>query len=140
MKKYTVGILVSPNYNDFTKIKNTIYAVKKKLGDTDEVEICQITENGMHDDIKKFVKEIGLYHTDILKFDEPFNADAHDSNEHKFGKARNPKWFYTRNTSVIDYCYGIYGFIEPTLEKNDAVYLILKKLKEVREKNFKVFS
>jgi len=138
MKEYPVAIVVSKDYANLTLIKNTIFEAKQKLGDA--LEICQITDNYMHDDIKKFVKEQGIYHTDILRFDEHFNLDAHDSNEYKFNQPFNPKWFHVRNDSVIKYCRGIFGFVSRSVEKTDAVYLIIQKAKKEEMKNLKIFS
>lgn len=118
-------------------IKNAIYKVKQNMGE--EVELCQISDNYMHDDIKKFIMSLGLFYTEVLRYDEPFNLNSHDQNEWKFNKQFDGKWFHVRNGAFLKYCGGIFAFITPSLEKKDAVYQILRKAKD-KNMNLKLFS
>lgn len=135
--KYIVGILVSKDYSDLMQIKKVIYGAKQSIGTN--LEICQINENFMHKDIKKFVLEIGLGYTDVLRYDDAYNINSHDQNAYKFNKGWNPKFFYIRNSNFIDYCNGVCGFITKSLDKNDAVYQILRKVKD-KKLNLKLFT
>jgi len=132
-----MGVLVSADYEDMRTIKNVIYKLKTKLGDA--LEICQITENYKHYEIKKFVQEMGIRYTDVLRYDEQFNINSHDQNEYKFGKPFNGKFFHIRNSNFLSYSDGIVGFITHSLEKKDAVYQILKTAKQ-KNKNVKIFA
>lgn len=138
MKTYVIGVLVSNDFEDMMKIKNTIYSAKNKLG-VDKVEVCQITDNYRHYEVKKFIQEMGLYYTDVLRYDEQFNINSHDPNQYKFGNSFNGKYFHIRNSNFLSYCDGLFGFITRSMDKKDAVYQILKKAKD-KKMNLKLFS
>lgn len=131
-----IGILVSPDYDNISKIKSKLGEIKAKASD---VEVCQITDNGKYDEIKKFVLNIGLKYSEVLKYDERNTMYSHDSNSFKFNRPYNPKYFHVRNSKFLSYVDGICGFIAPTLKKTDATYMILSKAKS-KKMNLKIFN
>ena len=136
-KKYVIGVLVSQEYKDFLKIKETIFNAKKQLNGS--VEICQITENNMYPQVKKFVNSIDILYTDVLRYDEEFNINSHDQNEYKFSKKYHPKYFHMRNSNFVSYCDGIFAFTTNTVNKKSAIYNILK-LAVSKKINLKIFK
>lgn len=137
MRTFKIGILVSNDYSNFSNIKKVIYDAKVKLNN--DVEMCQISENFMHNDIKKFIQSQGIYYTEVLRYDEPFNINSHDPNEYKFGKKFNGKFYHIRNTSFIKYCNGIFSFVTPDIKQTDTIYKIIELAKN-KKINLKIFN
>ena len=110
-----IGILVSKNYTNIREIKQVINKIKTSMGKS--AEICQISDNFMKTEIKKFVLNIGLKYSECLKYDEPYNIYSIDDIEAKFNREFKPKYYYIRNSLFLDYCDGIYAFVDKNISK-----------------------
>lgn len=132
-----IGILVSKDFTDLIRIKKSLYDVKKSFGTS--VEICQISENFMHNDIKKFILELGLAYSEVLRYDEPYNLNSLDRNEYKFGRDWSPKFYHMRNSEFVKHCDGVYAFITDKITKKDLNYKIIMDVKK-KKKNLKIVN
>lgn len=132
-----IGILVSKNYTNLREIKEAINKIKLHMGNS--AEICQISDNFMKAEIKKFVLEIGLKYSECLKYDEPYNIYSVDNIEAKFGREYKSKYYHIRNSLFLKYCDGIYAFIDKKLSKTESSYKIIMDAKK-KKKNLKIIN
>ena len=125
-----IGIIGSREYQNFRKVKDTIFSLSKKF---DELTIVS---GGCLDGADKFAKkyaiELGCNYVEFNPAHTPKNLYSALS-ENYYGKNYQPKNFFHRNTMIAKYCDCLIAFI-PKGEKSSGTEHTIKEAKKVGKK------
>lgn len=127
-----VGVIGSPLYENKSKIKETIFKLKKTFGDT-LVVVSGGRANGADKHVKKYSLEFGC------KYKE-FNPSHTKKNlysvlhENAYGKPYSPRNFFIRNSMMIKYVDYMVVFVEEGKGNPDIAHII----EETRKKGKKL--
>ena len=104
-----VGIIGSREYQNFRKVKDTIFALKNKFGDN-----IIIVSGGCKDGADKFAKkyaiELGCNYIEFNPAHTPKNLYS-ALHENYYGKIYQPKNFFHRNKMLAKYVDCLIAFV-----------------------------
>jgi|TARA_R100000458_G_C8184483_1_gene180352 predicted Rossmann fold nucleotide-binding protein DprA/Smf involved in DNA uptake len=125
-----IGIIGSREYQNFRKVKDTIFELKKKFGNE-----LMIVSGGCRDGADKFAKkfaiELGCSYIEFNPAHTPKNLYSALS-ENYYGKIYQPKNFFHRNKMIAKYCDYIIAFVPKGAKSNGTEHTI-KEAKKIKK-------
>jgi hypothetical protein len=127
-KKICVGLTGSRTYENKQKIRETIFRLKAKFGDTLEI-VSRGDKNGADKYIRKFAIDAGISYKE---FNPAHTVKTLYSvmSESYYGKPYHVSQFYHRNQLMSKYCDYIIVFQEESSDDTNSILEYATKLKK----------
>jgi predicted Rossmann fold nucleotide-binding protein DprA/Smf involved in DNA uptake len=125
-----IGIIGSREYQNFRKVKDTIFGLKSKFGDN-----LTIVSGGCLDGADKFAKkyaiELGCNYIEFNPAHTPKNLYS-ALHENYYGKKYLPKNFFHRNKMIAKYVDCLIAFVSNG-KKSSGTEHTIKEAKKVKK-------
>ncbi len=126
-----IAIIGSREYENRNKIKNTIFELKKRIGD-ELLIVSGGAKDGADKYAKKYALELGCKYMEFNPAHTVHNLYS-ACNENFYSKPYSPKNFFVRNTMMAKYVDRIIAFI-PNNTKANGSHHTLNEAKKYRKK------
>tara|TARA_R100000315_G_scaffold39956_1_gene17162 strand:+ start:22 stop:420 length:399 start_codon:yes stop_codon:yes gene_type:complete len=125
-----IAIIGSREYQNFRKVKDTIFSLMQKFNDL--TIVSGGCENGADKYAKKYAIELGCNYIEFNPAHTPKNLYSALS-ENYYGKKYAPKNFFHRNKMIVSYSDYIIAFIPNGAASKGAEHTI-KEAKKINKK------